>query len=103
MKRIYWGGIEYLYKSTHPQFNILKGGFVYVFNCTEDSDIFLKNIYSTFLKENLEIIKIEFISLYDKKMKWEKSTDTKKYNKLIKLAESSNAIVFDEFYAYEKE
>lgn len=101
-KSVYWADIEYLYTKEHPRYAELEGGFVNVFLYTEDASTFFHKIQSFFLDEKLEIIKIEFINVYDKKMKWEKPDDTKRYKNIYKEAELTGEVVLDDFYAYKR-
>lgn len=102
LNKVYWAGIEYLYKQQHPQYSELRGGFVYAFVYTEDARSFLKKIQPFFNKEKLEIVRVEFINIYDKKMQWGKIEDGKKYKNLIKEAELTSEVVLDDFYAYNR-
>ena len=100
--QIYWSGIEYEYTKQHPEHADLKGGFVYVFLKTTDEKTFLDVVNRTFIIEKLKIINVEFVNIYDKKIKWNNLKDAKKYDKLFAQAELHDNIVFDDFYAYEK-
>jgi len=102
-RKIYWSGIEYLYKSDSEEYGELVGGFVYVFIKASDVREALSKIIFELNNEKLNPIEIEFIKPYEEELEWETLDKTKHYMELYKKAESSEKLVFDDFYAYEKE
>lgn len=102
-RKVYWSGIEYLYKSDSEEYGELAGGFVYVFIKATDVREVLSKITLSFDDEKLDPIEIEFIKPYDEELEWETSSQTKYYLELFNKAKSSESLIFDDFYAYEKE
>lgn len=101
--KIYWSGIEYEYNENSVEYKKLKGGFVYAFIKSNDVREALEIILSELNKNHLLPSTIEFVSPYEKEMEWETSKETSHYTKLYKTALKSSVVVFDDFYAYEKE
>ncbi len=100
-KEVYWSGIEYEYGEKHADYPKLKGGFVYVFLRTNDVRTFLQAIEDEFKMKNLNILKVEFVNVYDPTMEWSTERESKWYNKMSNDASSSLKVIFDDFYAYE--
>ena len=98
-KKIYWSGVEYSYEENKD----LKGGFVYVFIKAIDVRDALNLLLNGLKQENLIPLEIEFISPYSQDMEWENKKQTKHYSKLYNEALNTDIIIFDDFYAYEKD
>ena len=54
------------------------------------------------MHQDLEVKEVEFISPYDIETKWETEEQTIKIIQLYNNAASSNQVIFDDFYAYER-
>lgn len=98
-KIIYWTGVEYGYDKNKN----LKGGFVYAFIKAFDVRDALELLLKRLKQEDLIPIEIEFISPYNQDMEWENKKQTKHYSKLYIEAINTDIIIFDDFYAYEKD
>jgi hypothetical protein len=99
-KAIYWGSIEYLYNSKHSEYPKLKGGFVHAFYYTDDVRKYLTVVQESLEILNLDIVRVEFVNMYDLDTQWEDESYTKIYKQISRLAKSSKKVVFDDFYAY---
>ena len=99
--QIFQLSIEYLYTVNSPKYNQLKGGFVYAFVSAIDEKEATNKLHVKLQEYNIELKRIEFVSIYDLNTEWEKEQDKKKYSMLYKRAKTSNEIQFDDFYAYE--
>jgi hypothetical protein len=100
-KNVYWAGIEYVYTKNSPEYNKLKGGFVYAFVGAKDKNIALNKIKAELKNSHLTPVDIEFISLYDMDTKWNNEEQTKNYIDLFNESQKSDQVFFDTFYAYE--
>ncbi len=102
MKReIYWSSIEYSYRTEAEEFESLEGGFVYVFIKAFDVQEALSIILKEFKKGNLEIIQVEFIKPYEEDIEWETPEQTLHFLHLFNKAKDCDALIYDDFYAYE--
>ncbi len=101
--KVYWCGIEYSYKKGSPDFGKLKGGFVYVFVKASDVREALEKILNELNEKHLNPIEVDFVSPYDEDMEWETTDQTSNYTRLFEEASNSTEVIFDDFYAYEKE
>ncbi len=99
-KAIYWGSIEYLYNSKHSEYPKLKGGAVYAFYYTDDVRKYLKAVQEDLELLNMDILRVEFVNMYDLDMQWEDESNTKIFKQIATRAKSSKKVVFDDFYAY---
>ena len=102
-KKIYWSSIEYSYSKNSKEAEKLKGGFVYALIKAYDAREALEKIQSALDNENMIPIEIEYISPYDVNMEWEEEDQTSHFNGLYEEAGKKSDVIFDEFYAYEKE
>ena len=97
--KVFWASIEYKYKEDP----IKKGGFVYVFvKANSETDAYGR-ITKEFQNLTLSISAIEFLTQYDKSIRWRNTNETKHYLDLYNSAKMSECCIFDTFYAYEHE
>jgi hypothetical protein len=101
--KIYWTGIEYGYSKKSPQFGKLAGGFVYGFVTALDAREALNKFTDELKHQDIDIKEVEFISPYDIETEWETEEQAIIFIRLCREAESSNQVLFDDFYAYESE
>ncbi len=101
--KVYWSGVEYTYEYGSPDYGRLKGGFVYIFARAFDVREALDKILTDLKNHDIAPVEIEFISPYDKEMEWEEESQKKRYMELYNTALKSEQVIFDDFYAYEKE
>jgi hypothetical protein len=97
----YWAGIEYDYLEEHMQYSKLKGGFVYVFLSAKDVRDLIEVVENEFKRKKLSIVRVEFVNIYDRETKWKNAEDQKRYKQIVKEAELTKKVVFDDFYSYE--
>lgn len=101
-KTIYWGGIEYVYNSKHSDYPKLKGGAVFAFYFTDDVRQYIKVVEEILEQLHMDIVRVEFVNVYDLEMQWEDETNTKRFKQMAKKAKSLRKVVFDDFYAYKR-
>ena len=100
MKKIYWAGIEFSYTIQAPEFEELKGGFLYVFIKSSNANEACRHIESALLSKGMKIETLEFISLYEKNMEWETPEQSNHFLELYQEAQNSNDVILDDIYAY---
>lgn len=100
---IYWSSIEFTYKKEIQNKKNLKGGFVYCFVKAFDVREAINKIERGLKSQGLICQKMEYISVYDENMEWEKEEQTASYLELYKSAKNNNEVVFDDFYSYEND
>ena len=101
MNKIFWTSIEYIEINLDPKNKII-GGFVYAFLNSKNESEALKMFTSALLEQNKSIKVVEFISLYPEILLWEDQKHTEHYKNLSKLADTTDQVIFDDFYAYQK-
>lgn len=102
-KKIYWSGVEYSYTIESENPENLKGGFVYAFVQAFDAREALEKLMKDIGQKKITLTEVEFISPYDRNMKWEDKKQTKHYNDLYSEAKKTKEVIFDDFYAYQSE
>ena len=102
-KKVYWAGIEYAYNQNSLEYNNKKGGFVYAFVKAKEKRIALTEIKKELQNIHLDLINLEFICIYDINTKWKNENQTKNYTDLFNETLNSDSVLFDTFYAYEKD
>ncbi len=100
--RIYWTDVEFKLKEKHPDFRKYKGGQVFGFVKSNDSE----QAFNRF-KEELDVLNFvpfdfKFINPYDLSLEWESEKDSSNFEKLYNIAEDSDDVIFDDFYVYEE-
>ncbi|MFL9835739.1 hypothetical protein [Chryseobacterium terrae] len=96
--KIYWTSVEFTYKKSTEK---LKGGFVYAFTKAIDARDALDLFLTEFEKKDLQIIFVEYVSLYDLEMEWETKKQTNHFRVLYKEAVKYQGVILDDFYSYE--
>ena len=96
--KVYWSGIEYIYREGSTHSDNLKGGFVYVFVSALDVLDSIAKIKHSFDKQGLEPLVIEFVTPYNEDMQWESDDETMHFRMLFEEAQQSTELVFDDFY-----
>ncbi len=103
MTRIFWTSIEYTYNSEQSSDDGLVGGFVYAFvNSTDDNEARNKFL-SALAQQQMTAKEVDFITPYLDSTEWENEEQTKHYKTLFEDAKKTEDVIFDTFYAYEKE
>ena len=98
---IYWSSIELKPQAQSEYFDKYKGGFVYIFLMAEDVRDVIKKITVNLNDKNLDISKIEFVSIYED-IPWDSEEEQNKYDSLALKARNTNQIEVDDLYLYEK-
>ena len=99
--KIYWTSIEFELKDSHPDFNKYKGGFVYAFVKTNDSESALDKYKKALDRNDLVGFDFEYIKPYED-IEWEKEEEQKHFDKLFQEASKSNVVILDDFYMYKQ-
>lgn len=96
---VYWSEIEYRYRKTAPDHQMLKGGFVYAFVKAADARDALSKFTSAIECEGLSVEKVAYVSPYGETA-WPTQQDEQKFTQLVRDADAGTKVVFDEFYAF---
>jgi hypothetical protein len=102
MATTYWTEIEYHYKATHPHRRDLKGGFVYAFVEANDAREALDKFAAAIGAAQLAIHRIVYVSPYED-TSWQKQEGVRTFTGLVKAARATKEVVFDAFYAFQKD
>lgn len=100
--KTYWSEVEYRYAQSESGNRKLRGGFVYAFVAAFDARDALTKIEAAMSAEDLEPEKVVYISPYGE-TSWEKEEDQRKFSQLVRQAEMTGRVIFDEFYAFEND
>ena len=100
---IYYSSIEYNYDENSVDYIKYAGGFVYAFVKSINADQALKMILSALNNNNLKVKNLEFIEPYDLNMEWDTYENKENFKNIYREAILSDEVIFDIFYAYEKE
>lgn len=101
--KVYWSSIEYIYTNNNSKNIKLKGGFVYCFVSARDAKDAIKKFELALNSMDIAIKSIDFVSTYDLDMEWETKEQTTNFINIFKTAEKTDKVIFDDFYAYQKE
>ncbi|MBU0971328.1 MAG: hypothetical protein KKC20_11815 [Proteobacteria bacterium] len=97
--KIYWASVEFDIVDPSVYENCV-GGFVYLFLQARDVREAIPKIESAIEEEGLKILQIEFVAQYDE-IPWDSEEEQLQYDGLAKQAQTSEAVVWDEIFAYE--
>ncbi len=100
--RIYWTNVEFTFQNTHPDYGKYKGGEVFAFVESKDSENALKRFKEELHKLHYSPFDFEFIKPYELTLEWEEKSEAEKYKDIYNLAKNSTNVIFDDFYVYEK-
>lgn len=101
MERIYWSSVEYTHAKGTPEYESLKGGYVYAFMKAQDAREALAKLQAALQQYQVHPKDIEFISPYDQATPWGSEELAQHYRELSDKAGTNGAVAFDTFYAYE--
>ena len=100
--RIYWTNVEFKFKENHPDSDKYKGGEVFAFVKSKDTQSALERFKKELNNLHYEPFDFEFIKPYDLTIEWEEKSETERYRKLNKITTDSDDVIFDDFYVYEQ-
>jgi len=107
---VYWSSVEFHFAANPDHENTHKGGFVYCFVRAFDARTAIQKIEEAMeeieldgITQNLMILKVDFIQVYDEDTDWETKEQNEIIDEIVHLAKNSHEVIFDVFHLYEEE
>jgi hypothetical protein len=101
-QRVFFCDVDYLYTKESKEFETLAGGAVYVFVRAFDVREALSVLVDDLKSHHMEPKEIVSISPYNVEQEWANEEERTHYLHLYVECEKVNAVVYDDFMAYEK-